>query len=299
MMGRADLHNHTKYSGLSKVLFIKLPDSISEPADLVKAADAKGLDILCVTDHNTVRGALEARKVPGKVEIVVGEEVGTSDGEVLGLFLTEDIRPGMSAAETIDVIHGMGGVAIAPHPFSAHCSALGSRAFDLKLDGIEVFNSAHRDRYSNDIANRLCRGCGKALTGGSDSHAPSMVGNAYTTFDGTTAEDLRKAILASKTDFGGRHTPLKDLIWMETTVALRLQHIIGRSLTNGANDEDTIYAREVYDMRTISKVLSFLGIMAFLAPPATILAGIVGDRLHRSRSKALWTQQCKANGWKA
>jgi len=298
-MGRADLHSHTKYSGLSKVLFIKLPDSVCEPADLVRAADAKGLDVLCVTDHNTVRGGLEARKAPGKVEVVVGEEVGTSEGEVLGLFLTEEVMPGMSAAETIDVIHSMGGVAVAPHPFSAHCSALGNSAFDLPLDGVEVFNSFHRDGYSNDIASRLSRGRGKALTGGSDAHAPSMVGNAYTDFDGATAEDLRKAILAGKTSPGGRYTPLKDLIWMETTVALRLQHILCRSMTNGANDEDTIYSREVYDMRAISKVLSFLGIMTFLAPPVTILAGVVGDRLHRSKSKALWTSLCAANGWKA
>lgn len=290
MAGKADTHTHTKYSGLSKVLFLSLPDSVSEPDEVIRAAEARGLDVVCVTDHNTIRGGLEARKVAAKVEVVVGEEVGTADGEVLGLFLTEDVPRGLSAAETIDRIHAQGGVAIAPHPFSAHCSALGKKVFELDLDGIEAFNSIHRDRYSNEIAQRLCASAGKALTGGSDAHGPSMVGNAYTTYEGSSAEDLRKAILAGKTSFEGEYTELKDIIWMTTTVALRLQEIIARSLVGGENHEDTVYAREVCDMRTISKVLSFIGIMAFMAPPATLLAGLVGDRLHRSKSKALWLE---------
>ncbi|MCU0859239.1 MAG: PHP domain-containing protein [Thermoplasmata archaeon] len=290
MEGRADLHTHTKHSGLSKVLFLKLPDAISEPEDVVRAAEARGLQVLCVTDHNTIRGGLEARKHARSVEVVVGEEVGTSEGEVLGLFLTDEVPQGLTAAETIDIIHSQGGVAVAPHPFSAHCKALGKKALTLDLDGIEAFNSAHRDRYANDLAEKLCGKSGMALTGGSDAHCPSMVGNAYTTFEGSTAEELKKALLARKVGYGGNYTPLKDMIWMTTEVALRIQQLIGESISGKENTEDTIYAREVYEMRTITKALSFIGIMAFLAPPLTVIAGIVGDHVHWSKSKAMWLE---------
>ena len=80
MNGKADLHTHTKYSGLSKVLFLQIPDSVSEPRDVVRAAEAKKLDVLCVTDHNSIRGGLEAGKHARSVEVVVGEEVMTADG---------------------------------------------------------------------------------------------------------------------------------------------------------------------------------------------------------------------------
>jgi hypothetical protein len=80
------------------------------------------------------------------------------------------------------------------------------------------------------------------------------------------------------------------MIWMTTEVALRIQELIGQSISGVENTEDTIYAREVYEMRTITKALSFIGIMAFLAPPLTVLAGLVGDQVHWSKSKAMWLE---------
>lgn len=288
MTSKADLHTHTKYSGLSKVTFLNLPDSISEPEEVVRAAEVAGLRVLCVTDHNSLRGGLLASKVRSEVEVVAGEEVSTLDGEVLGLFMNEEIPKGLSAEETIDRIHAQGGLAIAPHPFSAHCSALGDKVSKLRLDGIEVLNAAHRDGYSDRIAQILCKDSEKALTGSSDAHARMMVGNAYTTFDGTTAEELRKAILSRRVGYGGRYTTLRDLIWMTTMTAVKLEGTIAKALVSDDNPEDAQYAREVYAMRRISKVVSFLGGLAFLAPPATLLAAVAGERLHKSNSKEMW-----------
>lgn len=287
-MGSADLHTHTKYSGLSRVLFLKIPDSVTEPKDLVRAAEAKGLDVLCVTDHNSVRGGLEARKHARKVEVVVGEEVQTTEGEVLGLFLTEAVPSGRTAEETIDIIHGMGGVAVAPHPFSAHCSALGDKTMSLDLDGVEVFNAFHRDRYSNDLAVAKCSGAGKALTGGSDAHAPMMVGDGVTTFEGTTAEELRKAIAARRTGYGGEYTSIRNVVWMTTLLVLEIQRVIARSMLTRANRDDTEYSDAIWGLRRSTKLISLGATFMFLLPPTAFVASVIGDRLNTSKSRDNW-----------
>ena len=291
MEGRADLHTHTKYSGMSKLRFLRFPDAVSEPEDVVRAAERRGLDIVCVTDHDTLRGGLMAEKVaPRKVDVVVGEEVSTADGEIVGLFMNEDVPRGLSAEETIDRIHAMGGVAVAPHPFSAHCSSLANKLFDLKLDGVEFFNAFHRDRYTNDIAQRLCENLTVAKTGGSDAHAPMMVGDGYTTFEGNTAEELRKAITKGGTGFGGEYTSFKNLVWLTTLIMLRLQSTITLSLVGAQRPDDTRSTREIYDARLVSKLAGLAGTLVFLTPPINFLAGVAADKLHRSRSKTRWLE---------
>ena len=290
MDGRADIHTHTKYSGMSKLRFMRFPDAVSDPSEVVKAAERRGLDVVCVTDHDTLRGARMAERVAGDVEVVVGEEVSTADGEVVGLFINEEIPRGLSAEDTIDRIHSMGGVAVAPHPFSAHCSSLANRLFDLRLDGVEFFNAFHRDGYTNDLALRLCNGLSVARTGGSDAHAPMMVGDAYTTFPGSSAEDLRKAIMRKETGYGGGYTSFKNLVWLTTLIMLRLQRTITRSLVGLERQDDTRSTREVYDARIISRIMGLGGTLVFLAPPINFLAGVAADKLHRSQSKVRWLE---------
>lgn len=129
--GHADLHTHTHYSGFNKAFFIPYPESVTPPERMVDAAVKKDLDVLCITDHNEIEGALRAqrycRKEGLETEVVVGEEVTTADGHVLGLFLQEYVPMGLSAAETIDLIHSQGGLAVAPHPFSYLCPCLGKK----------------------------------------------------------------------------------------------------------------------------------------------------------------------------
>ena len=115
---RVDCHNHSYYS----------PDSILSPKTMLSRARRRGLDVIAVTDHNTVRGGLVAQELAAKrfpeLRVIVGEEVRTADGEVLGLFLSQDIPRDLSAVETIERIHAQGGVAGAPHPFDTHRSGL-------------------------------------------------------------------------------------------------------------------------------------------------------------------------------
>ncbi len=286
MRGRADTHVHTKYSGLTRIEFLKVPDSVSEPRDVVRTAERKGLDVLCVTDHNSLRGALKAKEVPSKVEVVLGEEVLTPSGEILGLFLQETVPPGLSPEETIDRIHAQGGVAVAPHPFSSRCKCLGKAISGLDLDGIEVLNSMHIDGYSNAFAKHAFTGSDLAKMGGSDAHHYTMVGNAYTTYEGSTAEDLRKAIVKGATDFGGAQTPLREIVWMITTLTAHVDCALGRSLVGLEADDDAEWLQSVRDMKFSTRAAAFVWGTAFLAPPFQVLAGIVGALVHESMSKA-------------
>jgi len=285
MLRKADLHVHTRYSGLTRVSFLTFPDSISRPFDIVRAAEKKQLAVLCITDHNSIRGAVEAKKLATSVEIVTGAEIATSDGDLLGLFLTEDIPKGRGAEETIDAIHAQGGLAIAPHPFSSHCDSLGHKIKELKLDGVELFNAAHRDGYTNEAAQKMSSTLDLAFVGGSDAHSPTMVGNAYTLFEGESAEDLRKAILTRKTSYAGEMTPLKDLVWMTVKTTAELWRVLGLSLVRRPVNDGTECAIVVSRMRTISKVVGLMGATAFLVPPAPALVGVLGDHINRSRSR--------------
>lgn len=273
--------------------FLRFPDSISYPSEIVKMAEKRKLNVLCITDHNSIRGAIEARKYATSVEIVIGSEIATLDGDLLGLFLTEDIPKGLPAGETIDRIHEQGGLAIAPHPFSSHCDSLGRKIMELKLDGVELLNAAHRDGYTNDAAQTIAKDMNVAFVGGSDAHAPTMVGNAYTKFDGENAEDLRKAILRRETDFAGEPTPLKDLVWMTVNVTVELCRVLSHSLMTKRPIDDTECALVVSRMRTISKVISLMGATAFLVPPAPAIVGILGDQINRSRSRSHITRVTK------
>jgi predicted metal-dependent phosphoesterase TrpH len=284
-LGKADLHVHTRYSGLTTVSFLRFPDSVSYPDDVVKAAERRGLDVLCVTDHNSIKGAVEARKFAKDIEIVTGAEIETLEGDLLALFISEDIPKDRPVEETIDMIHAQGGLAIVPHPFSSHCDALGRRLNGLKVDGVEVFNAAHRDGYSNEAARILTGGLDTAFVGSSDAHATTMVGNAYTTFEGNTAEDLRRAILAKKTSFVGKATPLKDLVWMTVNVSIELWKDLTLSLVGRDVVDGTELAAVVSSMRTISKVVSIVGATGFLVPPMPAIVGVLGDNIHRRRSK--------------
>ncbi len=173
---RADLHNHTHYS----------PDSILSPEHLLRRARKRKLDAVAVTDHNTIRGGLAARELAERecpeVRIIVGEEVRTRDGEILGLFLTEEVPRGLSAAETVDRIKAQGGLAGAPHPYDSFRSGLDERVMrELapQLDFIEGLNARMILAMHNDRACGFAAKHGLPLSAASDAHSPREIGRAY------------------------------------------------------------------------------------------------------------------------
>jgi len=198
VLSKADVHVHTRYSGFGQYKAITFPESICRPEDMVDEARRKAIRVLCITDHNSVLGALRARNYAQRfsdIEVVVGEEITTIEGEIIGLFLREGIPPGLPVRETIRRIREQGGLVVAPHPFSAHVPAIGKLVDELDIDGLEVLNGGHVDGYANQTAKDHASNGRWALLAGSDAHASAQIGCCYTTFDGESAVDVRKAIL--------------------------------------------------------------------------------------------------------
>jgi predicted metal-dependent phosphoesterase TrpH len=168
----ADLHNHTHFS----------PDSILSPKDVVRRAREAGLGCVAVTDHNTVRGGLTVREMADGFQVIVGEEVKTAEGEILGLFLSEDIPRGLSARETIARIKEQGGVVGLPHPFDSLRSALDEEQRNTlisQIDFIEALNSRIVFGNHNKQALEFARKHSLPTSAASDAHSPRELGRSY------------------------------------------------------------------------------------------------------------------------
>ncbi len=285
MQGKADVHVHTKYSGLHRMGVLRFPESVSDPADVVKKAKSAGMDVVCITDHNSMRGAEVAAQAAAQIngiEVVKGEEITTAEGEVIALFIEEEIPAGLSAVETISRIREQDGLVIAPHPFSLHCPCLKQRIDHLDLDGIEVLNGGHIDDYSNAEAERAAMSERWAMLGGSDSHYLKTVGYAYTNFEGSTAEDLRRSILSKTTSAGGIQIPMTDAIAWSMQVVYRSDVLILRSafgLDRGETDDPIVL--KVRGMNGAQRFGALFGSLVYLTPPIPFLAAMTSRQLFR------------------
>jgi predicted metal-dependent phosphoesterase TrpH len=155
---------------------------------VIAACEKKGLDGVAVTDHNTIEGALIVRKIaPPNFVVIVGEEIRTKEGEILGYFLKEEIPAQRSIEETIERTKDQGGLVGIPHPFGSFrksnikISAL-ERIIE-RVDFIEVFNS--RNIFAKDDKKALILSQEKVLPPliGSDAHLSCEVGKAYVEID--------------------------------------------------------------------------------------------------------------------
>lgn len=144
-----------------------------------RAAEA-GLGRIALTDHNTAEGALELARMAPELAIV-GEEVRTTEGEVIGLFIERSIPAGLRPEQVCDMVHEMGGLTYFPHPldrFRAHFAS--HRLVELagRIDIIEVYNPWARPR-DNEAAARLCQELRKVAATGSDAHGPDELGRSW------------------------------------------------------------------------------------------------------------------------
>jgi hypothetical protein len=164
----ADLHLHTSWSH----------DCTVDTEDLLDNAEAQGLGAIAVTDHNVFGGAREAVELARDRNLIVipGEEVKTDgQGEVIGLFLSEEIPRGMSFADTVAAIKAQGGLVYLPHPFDRMHSIPDSatlRRHLADIDVFEVYNARLLFEGYNDEALRFARKYNLTMGAGSDAHVP-------------------------------------------------------------------------------------------------------------------------------
>ena len=149
--------------------------------------------MVCATDHNTIDGALRLRELAAGFRVVIGEEVSSRDGEIIGLFLEHAVPRDLSAEETIARIHGQGGLVSVPHPFSHNrLHRLRRNALERvwpTIDAIEIFNA--REAFSADNRRAGAFATAHDIPGavGSDAHRPWELGGAYLECDDFTGRD--------------------------------------------------------------------------------------------------------------
>lgn len=205
-LGKADLHIHSNFSdgrpGITEIL-----DYVEDKTDL---------NVIAITDHDTLEGALLAKDIVDsgryRFEVIVGEEITTKSGHILGLYLTEKVEPHQSVTKTLKDIKAQGGLAVASHPFQhtrfkddaqATMDGIGAKELiknKLLLDGVEVVNATPtltQENLSASILNRTVLFL--AETGSSDAHILEAIGKGYTTFEGKTAKEFRHAIVTDQT----------------------------------------------------------------------------------------------------
>jgi predicted metal-dependent phosphoesterase TrpH len=224
----ADFHIHTRFSR----------DSRLSEVDFIARAVECGLTHVAITNHNNVEGAIAVRDkvaemgLDGKLTVILGEEVSTTDGEVVGLFLTDTIPRGLSADETADEIHRQGGLVSIPHPFDpfrrSHIreEPLRRLAEAGKIDMVEVFNCRVTLQRHNQAAAELAAEYGIPGIAASDTHSAMEVGMATNALPPFESADELRAGLATNDWHASRSTVFIHLttrwaVWMNMLDARR------------------------------------------------------------------------------
>ncbi len=239
---KADTHLHTAYS-----------DGVATPAELLDyIASYTEVRVIAITDHDTTDGAYvaqaHARRQRLDLDVIIGQEVTTDEGDIIGLFLNATLPQYATALEAVQAIHAQGGLAIAAHPFSYWATAtlmqgVGTQIATLPLDGVEVRNGFPTNLVSNPLtAWKNRRQSRHSELGGSDSHIPFTVGQAFTWFPGRTAEDLQTAIVEGYTSAGGT-------LWTPTNLAkifpVLLKHGMPTLASKPIDGEDALVPQRV------------------------------------------------------
>jgi predicted metal-dependent phosphoesterase TrpH len=173
---KLDLHMHTHHS----------KDCTMPTAQVLRLCQARGMDGIAITDHDTLAGGLEAAKLaPPGLLVIPGEEIKSSEGEIIGLFLSEEVPPNLTPEETATRIRDQGGVVIVPHPFDPlRRSPLRTPALERlvaagMVDAIEILNARMALRSHNLRGAEFAARHGLPGTAGSDAHSRQEYAHAW------------------------------------------------------------------------------------------------------------------------
>ncbi|HUM44554.1 MAG TPA: PHP domain-containing protein [Fervidobacterium sp.] len=189
-----DLHIHSKYSF----------DSLLSPRTILKVAKKKGLTGIAVTDHNTIRGGLEVRKINKDRDftVIVGSEIQTDIGDIIGLCVNEEIKSRISI-EVIEEIKDQGGYVVLPHPFRGH--KLNQYIIELS-DAVEVFNG-RSTAEENFKALELAKRYNKPFTAGSDAHFAAEIGYTHMMINVHSLKDIKSEAIFDSKELQGQQCP--------------------------------------------------------------------------------------------
>jgi predicted metal-dependent phosphoesterase TrpH len=214
---KADLHVHTKHSA----------DSYMSYQQLISACQSKGINCIAVADHGTTLGAREISKI-APFKVIICEEVRTPYGEIMGMFLQEDIPDKIPVDEAIKHIRDQGGLICIPHPYdrvrpSAFRDGKMLEEVVDRVDIIEVFNARSLFPGAERKALSLARRHGKLISYGSDGHSPSEIGYAYAEMPDFNSPQEFLISLAGATFHGRKSSPLIHLITTTARMGKRIR----------------------------------------------------------------------------
>lgn len=187
---KIDLHTHSEAS----------KDGGITPEQYARVLQDELLDCIAITDHDRIDFAQGMQKALGSENIIVGQEITTNDGEIIGLFLKEAIKPHMSAQDTIDEIKKQKGLVYIPHPFETVRKGLKADLLTALRDDIDIIET-HNGRavfqnFTKEAVEWTNRnGC--VAAGSSDAHGTAGLGKTYTFIDELPTRDNLVALLKS------------------------------------------------------------------------------------------------------
>lgn len=186
MKVKIDLHVHT----------VNSRDGYTAPREIPSILKSRGLDGIAVTDHDVNSRV----KVEGCL-VLPGIEVSTLEGHMIGLGVLEPVPKHRDPWETVDLIHSQGGLAVIPHPYDMLSHSVDPVKYGRRVDAIEVSNASAIQLRRKKIL-EVAELFGLAMVGGSDSHLPQTIGDAYTVIevDHPSVEDVLKSIASRRTE---------------------------------------------------------------------------------------------------
>lgn len=197
---KIDMHVHTRFSR----------DSSMRVEDLVESATKKGLDGVAITDHDTMEGFREIEGLDHGLEIIPGMEITTERGELLGLFLEEEVDS-KDAEKVVKEVKEQGGLVVVPHPFDPFRSFNGWQQLD-GINGIEVFNSRNLTSCMNKKAKNYIQGKDLIKTAGSDAHSPWEIAKAYVEVDAKDLKEFKERLINEEVEIKGRRGSVMSYI---------------------------------------------------------------------------------------
>jgi hypothetical protein len=196
----AELHVHTRHS-----------DGKSNVKEVLDACIKKGIQIISITDHDTINGSMEAIEIVREehldIEVLPGVEVTTSSGHLLVYGVMDDVERGMSIKETVERVRELGGVTALAHPYQIERRGvvIPSRHMPY-VDAVEIFNAKYVIGVCNAMARKLAVRFNKSMIAGSDAHVAEHVGYGLTVVEG----DVIGAIRDGRTEIKGQKIPVSS-----------------------------------------------------------------------------------------
>lgn len=238
-MGYADLHLHSIYS----------EDGACSIETILAQAQSRQLDVIAITDHNTMDGAIEALMAAHKfhMQVIPAVEISTTEGHLLAYEVYQPIKRGQSLESTVRKVHEAGGFCIVPHPMAIGFDGIRMKVLAQALQdpiiaetiwGIELINGGLNRRNFRAVG--LDSQFNLAAVGSSDGHNIDSVGRVVTQFTGSTIQDLKQA-LQQRTTSARWHQRTFDPLFYAEHLAFRTLRIMGYGMGLREQDQRRIF----------------------------------------------------------